>query len=105
MDSPRATQEGAGRLWLEVRGGDLFRVFLRLLGENDDPTHQPGLAEDLYSGSAMSFRIEGLLDAPPIVLRHKYRITALASNLDGLVGLRSFVQELIELRTRLSDRE
>jgi len=45
-------------LWLEVRGGDLLRVFLRLLGENDDPTHQPGLAEDLYSGSAMSFRIE-----------------------------------------------
>ena len=45
-------------LGFEIRGRQLPGVLLRLLRENDGPTHQPGLPEDFASGSAMPLRME-----------------------------------------------
>ena len=46
------------RLRPEIRGRDLPRILLRLLREDNGPTHQPGLLEALLSGSAIPLRIE-----------------------------------------------
>ena len=45
-------------LGFEIRGCNLFRILLGLLGINDGPTHQPGLVEVLPSGTAIPLRME-----------------------------------------------
>ncbi len=45
-------------LRFEIRGRNLPGVLLSLPGVDDRPTHQPGLAEVLLSGTAMPLRIE-----------------------------------------------
>ncbi len=54
-------------LGFEIRGRNLPGVLLSLAGINDRPTHQPGLVEDLPSGSAMPLRMESRI--PGIEMR------------------------------------
>ena len=50
--------EEALRLGLEVGRRDFLRVLPGLLGVNEGPVHQPGVLEDLLSGSARPLRME-----------------------------------------------